>query len=91
MCVIEPDLVARFCLVQSCADRFTADVLTDLRCPEGPPLRCERVGTSLSSSSEHLPRCREIDDEDQYVKSPMARPSRRDTLLHISDRKGGRT
>jgi len=43
MCVIGPDLVARFCLVQSCADQFTADVLTDLRCPEGPALPFVRV------------------------------------------------
>jgi len=43
-------------------------------------------------------RCQESPDEsdglprlaDQYVKSPMARSSRGGTLLHISDKKGGR-
>src|SRR5207342_3537810 len=43
MCVIRPDLVARFCLVQSCADQFTADVLSDLRSPEVPALPFVRV------------------------------------------------
>src|SRR4029453_11471060 len=43
MCVIRPDLVARLCVVQSCADQFTADVLTDLRCPEVPALPFVRV------------------------------------------------
>ena len=43
MCVIRPDLVARLCLVQSCADQFTADVLTDLSCPNVPALAFRRV------------------------------------------------
>src|SRR4051794_4961651 len=43
MRVIRPHLVARLCLVKSCADQLTADVLTDLRCPGVPALAFHRV------------------------------------------------
>ena len=51
--------------------------------------RYEPVGKPLVVRPEHhAADDGEIDNENQYVKSPMARSSRQATLLYVSDKKG---